>query len=59
MKIGDVVSKVPNMYGPTGFSYGIPEKEQKGQVVYIHPKNRFYIVEFKTQKGSFKESFYD
>ena len=30
----------------------------KGKVVYIHPENRYYTVEFKGMFGSFRESFW-
>ena len=31
---------------------------EKGKVVYIHPENRYYTVEFKGLFGSFRESFW-
>ena len=30
----------------------------RGKVVYIHPEERFYTVEFQGAFGSFRESFY-
>lgn len=30
---------------------------QRGQVVYIHPKQRFYVVEFSIGGRTYRESF--
>lgn len=29
-----------------------------GTVVYIHPERRYYVVEFRFDFGSFRETFY-
>ena len=29
----------------------------EGTVVYIHPKGRYYTLEFRFQSGTFRESF--
>lgn len=39
------------------FGEGKP-KTMTGTVVYIHPARRFYVVEFETETGTFRESFY-
>lgn len=54
MKVGDVLHLVPTLSEKIGL-------ESKGampcQVVYIHPKGRFYVVEFgRTQR--WREAFY-
>lgn len=30
---------------------------QQGEIVYIHPERRFYVVEFRFLFGSFRESY--
>lgn len=37
---------------------GEKAKTMTGTVVYIHPQRRFYVVEFETDIGKFRESFY-
>lgn len=29
----------------------------KGTVVYVHPRNRYYTVQFQFEKDSFRESY--
>ena len=41
-------------------TYRVANEETRkldGTVVYIHPKGRFFTVEFRTPYGSFRESF--
>lgn len=55
MKVGDDVKVIP--------SHAIDEDGQKmkkplkGIVRYIHPKGRFYLVEFAVGRTSFRECF--
>lgn len=46
MKLGDQITARPLFGGATGESEGEP---QKGVVVYIHPKERFFTLEFVTK----------
>lgn len=32
--------------------------EYEGEVIYIHPKGRFYTVEFTLPNGKVRESYY-
>ena len=56
MKLGDKITARPLFGGATGESEGEP---QKGVVVYIHPKERFFTLEFvsKVTGEKFRESF--
>ena len=56
MKIGDEITARPLFGGATGESEGEP---QKGVVVYIHPKERFFTLEFVSSitGEKFRESF--
>lgn len=29
----------------------------KGTVIYVHPRRRFYVVEFQFKSGSFREAY--
>lgn len=54
-KIGDKKSFVPS-----AFSMGLPadcEKRVTGTVVWIHPQNRFYIVEVEVHGHKWRQSF--
>ena len=57
MEIGDIILARPMLGGETGESEG---KLQRGVVVYIHPKGRFYTLEFTSQVTGerFRECFY-
>ena len=33
------------------------EKKATGKVIYIHPLRRYYVVEFRTKCGSFREGY--
>lgn len=53
IRLGDeILAKIE--YGMTGGSMLPPEK---GRVVYIHPEGRFYTLEFRFDRGSFRESY--
>ena len=56
MKLGDQITARPLFGGATGESEGEP---QKGVVVYIHPKERFFTLEFvsRVTGAKFRESF--
>ena len=56
MNIGDVRTEVPTICMKCGLEVTGP---QKCQVVYIHPKERFFTLEFvsKVTGEKFRESF--
>lgn len=57
MKIGERVTMIPETIMGMD-DRGKPERwPLAGRVVYIHPKERFYTVEFKTRGGPLRESF--
>lgn len=43
MKVGDIVVETPTLYSKSGLEHVGP---QRCEVVYIHPKRRFYRVRF-------------
>lgn len=51
MEVGDTRSELVHI------GDGMPTR-QTGKVVYIHPKRRFYTVEFRFDGGSFRESYF-
>ena len=56
IKIGDKVTELVG-YNPWGTS-GQPDRLMTGEVVYIHPRGRFYTAEFTCENGKiFRESF--
>lgn len=57
MKVGDKVSKVPEtLYDAVNY-WKMDRREHVGTVVYIHPKRRFYTVEFDINGGKIRESY--
>lgn len=57
MKTGDKVTMIPETFTARD-DRGKPERRpMRGQVVYIHPKGRYYTVEFETRGGPLRESF--
>lgn len=57
MKTGDRVSMIPESFMGHD-DRGKPERRPlRGTVVYIHPRGRYYTVEFETRGGLIKESF--
>lgn len=57
MIVGDKIGHLCPTFG--GISNGLlTPKQCDGVVVYIHPQRRFFIVEFKFEYGSFRQSFY-
>ena len=56
MQLGDVVWEVP-----ISLALAVKENEYKpipGTVIYIHPKKRFYVVEFAFGANLIRESFF-
>ena len=58
MQLGDIVNEkicIGKLVGSTGQKSPM---KYSGTVVYIHPKRRFYVVEFKWKHGNtFRESY--
>lgn len=58
MNIGDKVSKIPEfLLGNETSPLRQKISPQTGTVVYIHPKGRYYTVEFKIGDGKVRESY--
>ena len=57
MKLGDKVSRVPETLYDTVNLFKGGRREHVGTVVYIHPKGRFYTVEFEIGGEKFRESY--
>lgn len=57
MKIGDKVTMIPETILGIDKRGGRERRPMKGRIVYIHPKGRYYTVEFETRGNSVKESF--
>lgn len=55
MKIGQKVIRLPVSFCERGEDKA--PKPISGRVVYIHPKERFHIVEFELLGGKLRESF--
>lgn len=57
MKVGDIVEKFIPFYG-TEYANKTP---RRGEVIYIHPERRFFVVKFdyrgQYEDRSFCESF--
>lgn len=47
MKVGDRATEKVETVGKT----------MSGPIIYIHPEGRYYTVEFRFDKGRFRESF--
>ena len=53
MKVGDKIKRKIEY----GAEYGSNLPPEEGVVVYIHPQNRYYTVEFTFPKGKIRESY--
>ena len=47
VKVGDVVKEFVDSFG----------RHLKGKVIYVHPENRYYTVEFESEGEKFRECF--
>ena len=57
MKIGQKVTRYPVSFSEPDGKKG--QKPMTGTVVYIHPLERFYVVEFRSDVGvPWRETFY-
>ena len=58
MKNGQEVIRTPETITDVDRVPGEPlHKPMKGTVVFIHPKGRYHVVEFKVARGVIRESF--
>lgn len=57
MKIGDRVTMIPASFMGTDDRGNPSRRPIPGRIGYIHPKGRYYTVEFETRDGLIKESF--
>lgn len=58
MKVGEKIAKPVEWVDLDGRSRSHKKiKSATGKVVYIHPKGRFYTLEFTFPGGSYRESF--
>lgn len=57
MKVGDIREETPTFYSKAGLDLAGP---QKCRVTYIHPKLRYYTVEFRSDVTgeTWRECFY-
>lgn len=57
MNIGDVLYITPNFYSTVGMLER--DAPRRTVVVYIHPEERFYVAEFRSDLGvPWRETFY-
>ena len=54
MKVGDVLKRRLVIYDAQGNDMRAREVDAK--VVYIHPSERFYVLEFRVPGGTFRET---
>lgn len=57
MKVGDKVTK-PMKWTEVGRTV-VERKSAKGRVIFVHPKGRFYTVEFRVGGGTIRETYTD
>lgn len=58
MKIGQKVIRTPETFYDADLKTGHSNKHPlAGVVAYIHPENRYHMVEFKTRGGIIRECF--
>ncbi|MEG1492417.1 MAG: hypothetical protein RR394_09210 [Oscillospiraceae bacterium] len=56
MKVGDTVNAFYPSFGVDYKISNVPET-MPAKVVYIHPKRRFFVLEFQFENRSFRQSF--
>ena len=59
VKVGQVVTRTPQTIQALSDKPGfhLESRPMRGRVVYVHPKDRFHVVEFMTPGGPIRESF--
>lgn len=57
MKTGDKVTMIPETLMDEDTNGKRYKRPIRGTVVYIHPRKRYYTVEFETRGGPLRESF--
>lgn len=59
MKVGDKVTRQMQWMEQVG-RRGMEERNSaKGTVVWVHPRRRFYVVEFDFNGKTFRETYYN
>ena len=53
IRVGDRRMETPEV----GSSPGVEVKPQACRVVWVHPKQRFYTVEFQLPRGTYRQSY--
>lgn len=51
LRVGDKVKKRISLYEHSNGENDATSKIYYGSVIWIHPENRFYVVEFSTFRG--------
>ena len=54
LRVGAQVTLPPHF----GYEYLTDERPMSGRVVYIHPRRRFFTVEFSAGERSFRENYF-
>lgn len=57
VRIGDRVTRVPETFGQLDDKSNKTKAPMKGTVVWVHPQERFHVVEFDAPGGKIRESF--
>lgn len=59
LKVGDIVKKRISCSCTSGLNGFMQEEmvRRTGTVVYVHPKGRFYVVEFAFPDGKIRECY--
>ena len=62
VQVGDIVERAINSSDKRaydgGFVSDLELNVHKGVVVYVHPRGRFYTVEFDFAEGKLRENYY-
>lgn len=58
VKVGDWVTRRPISFTDYSETRTKKAREMTGQVVYIHPKGRFHLVEFRAGNNTLRECFF-
>ena len=62
MRVGDTVRKTISVSvtsSITGFRTKEEATEREGEVIYVHPKGRYYAVAFDLPDGTIRECYRD
>lgn len=56
VNVGDIVWRKINVTSNKDWTKD-ERKPQKGRIIYIHPRRKFYTVEFECLYGTIRESY--